>query len=77
VNKLAIPYDALVFVGDGRKALFLRNDVDEEFSQPENRARTSPAVICQWLSLSNGAIAPLLISQGNSPHCQNQEGGDR
>ena len=31
MNKLAIPYDALVFVGDGRKALFLRNDVDEEF----------------------------------------------
>jgi len=31
VNKLAIPHDALIFVGDGRKALFLRNDGDEKF----------------------------------------------
>jgi protein required for attachment to host cells len=31
VNKLAIPHDAIVFVGDGRKALFLRNDGDEKF----------------------------------------------
>lgn len=29
--KLAIPHDAFVFVGDGRKALFLRNDGDEKF----------------------------------------------
>lgn len=27
-----IPHDALVFVGDGRKALFLRNDGDEKFA---------------------------------------------
>ena len=27
-----IPYDALVFVGDGRKALFLRNAGDEKFA---------------------------------------------
>jgi protein required for attachment to host cells len=26
-----IPHDAIVFVGDGRKALFLRNDGDEKF----------------------------------------------
>jgi protein required for attachment to host cells len=26
-----IPHDAFVFVGDGRKALFLRNDGDEKF----------------------------------------------
>jgi protein required for attachment to host cells len=26
-----IPHGAIVFVGDGRKALFLRNDGDEEF----------------------------------------------
>ena len=31
MNKLAIPHDAMVFVGDGRKALFLRNDGDEKF----------------------------------------------
>lgn len=28
---LKIPHNALVFVGDGRKALFLRNDGDAEF----------------------------------------------
>jgi protein required for attachment to host cells len=31
MNKLRIPHDALVFVGDGRKALFLRNAGDEKF----------------------------------------------
>jgi protein required for attachment to host cells len=31
MNKLKIPHHALVFVGDGRKALFLRNDGDEKF----------------------------------------------
>jgi protein required for attachment to host cells len=31
MNKLVIPHDAFVFVGDGRKALFLRNDGDEKF----------------------------------------------
>jgi protein required for attachment to host cells len=30
MNKLKIPRDAFVFVGDGRKALFLRNDGDEK-----------------------------------------------
>ena len=30
-NKLKIPHDAFVFVGDGRKALFLRNEGDEKF----------------------------------------------
>jgi protein required for attachment to host cells len=29
--KINIPHDAFVFVGDGRKALFLRNDGDEKF----------------------------------------------
>ena len=29
--KLRIPHDAWVFVGDGRKALFLRNEGDERF----------------------------------------------
>jgi protein required for attachment to host cells len=29
--KLSIPHDAYVFVGDGRKALFLRNEGDEKF----------------------------------------------
>jgi protein required for attachment to host cells len=28
---ITIPHDALVFVGDGRKALFLRNDGDAKF----------------------------------------------
>ena len=31
MNKLAIPHDAFVFVGDGGKALFLRNEGDEMF----------------------------------------------
>ena len=31
VTKLAIPHDAMIFVGDGRKALLLRNDGDEKF----------------------------------------------
>ncbi len=31
MTKLAIPHDALVFIGDGRKALFLRNAGDEKF----------------------------------------------
>ncbi len=31
MNKLKIPHDAFVFVGDGRKALFLRNEGDEKF----------------------------------------------
>jgi protein required for attachment to host cells len=30
-SKINIPHDAIVFVGDGRKALFLRNDGDEKF----------------------------------------------
>jgi protein required for attachment to host cells len=32
VSKIAIPHDAVIFVGDGRKALFLRNDGDEKFA---------------------------------------------
>lgn len=31
MNKLKIPHDAFVFVGDGRKAIFLRNEGDEKF----------------------------------------------
>ena len=31
MDNLRIPHDALVFVGDGRKALFLRNAGDERF----------------------------------------------
>ncbi len=31
MNALKIPHDAFVFVGDGRKALFLRNEGDEKF----------------------------------------------
>ncbi len=31
MNKLALPHDAFVLVGDGRKALFLRNAGDEKF----------------------------------------------
>ncbi|HEY1361875.1 MAG TPA: host attachment family protein [Xanthobacteraceae bacterium] len=31
MTKLQIPHDGFVFVGDGRKALFLRNDGDEKF----------------------------------------------
>jgi len=32
MTKLKIPHDALIFVGDGRKALFLRNAGDEKFA---------------------------------------------
>src|SRR5208282_4592466 len=32
VNKLSVPHDGFVFVGDGRKALFLRNEGDEKFA---------------------------------------------
>src|SRR5208283_2141117 len=32
MRKPIIPHDAFVFVGDGRKALFLRNDGDEKFA---------------------------------------------
>jgi protein required for attachment to host cells len=31
MTKLSIPHNSYVFVGDGRKALFLRNDGDEKF----------------------------------------------
>lgn len=31
MNKIKIPHDAFVFVGDGRKAIFLRNEGDEKF----------------------------------------------
>jgi protein required for attachment to host cells len=31
MNKITIPHDALVFVGDGQRALFLRNAGDEKF----------------------------------------------
>jgi hypothetical protein len=31
MSKFAIAHDASVFVGDGRKALFLRHDGDEKF----------------------------------------------
>jgi protein required for attachment to host cells len=31
MSKLRIPHDAFILVGDGRKALFLRNDGDEKF----------------------------------------------
>ena len=31
MTQLKIPHDALIFVGDGRKALFLRNAGDEKF----------------------------------------------
>jgi protein required for attachment to host cells len=30
-KKISIPHDTIVFVGDGRKALFLRNAGDEKF----------------------------------------------
>ena len=31
MSKFVIPHDAWVFIGDGQKALFLRNDGDEKF----------------------------------------------
>src|SRR5215510_6574330 len=38
MSKLKIPHDAFVLVGDGRKALLLRNEGDEKF--PNLRAET-------------------------------------
>ena len=32
MTRPVIPHDAFIFVGDGRKALFLRNDGDEKFA---------------------------------------------
>jgi protein required for attachment to host cells len=32
LTKLSVPHDAFIFVGDGRKALFLRNEGDEKFA---------------------------------------------
>lgn len=32
MSKITLPHDAFVFVGDGRKALFLRNEGDEKFA---------------------------------------------
>ncbi len=32
MTKLSVPHDAFIFVGDGRKALFLRNEGDEKFA---------------------------------------------
>ncbi len=32
MQKILIPHNAIVFVGDGRKALFLRNEGDEKFA---------------------------------------------
>lgn len=32
MNRIALPHDAFVFVGDGRKALFLRNEGDEKYA---------------------------------------------
>jgi protein required for attachment to host cells len=31
MTRLKIPHDAFIFVGDGRKALFLRNEGDEKY----------------------------------------------
>ena len=33
MSKHAIPHGAFIFVGDGRKALFLRNEGDEKFAK--------------------------------------------
>ena len=56
MSKLTIPHNAFVFVGDGGKALFLRNEGDEKFPnlviervfaeeirRPANREQTPPA----------------------------------
>jgi protein required for attachment to host cells len=32
VTRIVLPHDAFVFVGDGRKALFLRNEGDEKYA---------------------------------------------
>jgi len=38
MSKLQIPHDAFVLVGDGRKALFLRNEGDEKFPNLKTEA---------------------------------------
>jgi protein required for attachment to host cells len=37
MSKLRIPHDAFVFVGDGLKALFLRNEGDEFHADVKSR----------------------------------------
>jgi len=42
MGKLKIPHNAFVFVGDGRKALFLRNEGDEKFPNLKTENGRSP-----------------------------------
>jgi len=58
---LRIPHDAFVFVGDGRKALFLRNEGDEKFPF----LKTEKAFVDENpLSHEQGSERPGRISKG-------------
>jgi hypothetical protein len=59
MKKLEIPHDAFVFVGDGRKALFLGNVGDEVF--PNFRAER---VCPRALEGAAGPIAALFVCWG-------------
>jgi hypothetical protein len=72
MNKLTIPHDALVFVGDGRKKLFLRNDGNAKAGHRSQRrwkwSGFSALVFCEPVSevqmrQSNGKV----ISRAASP----------
>jgi hypothetical protein len=68
VNKPAIPHDALIFVGDGRKALFLRNDGDEKF--PAGAHRRSSVDQTDWHHLEGTATrGNIILTSVNSPGC--------
>jgi protein required for attachment to host cells len=56
MSKLRIPHDAFVFVGDGRKALFLRNEGDEKFPnlKTERDARNPSRRAPQWGTRTSG-----------------------
>ena len=67
MKKLEIPHDAFVFVGDGRKALFLRNVGDEVF--PNFRALGNSSA--SWCVLG----LPILICRNLATFCSSMRFG--
>jgi len=83
MSKLAIPHNAFVFVGDGRKALFLRNEGDEKFpnlvtervfvdENPPTHEQGTESSFSIVLNSAHGCVRSILstklvISQWNAP----------
>ena len=65
MTKLKIPHNALIFVGDGRKALFLRNDGDEEFPNLKTEGYSS---MTTRRPMSRTPIGRAAVSQASAPH---------